>query len=56
MESIPGMAQGGLRISGWLMSVADKIAMVNISNAGVFVRICGHFSKSSDSISGQRTR
>ncbi|MEI6102736.1 MAG: hypothetical protein WCP70_02220 [Methanothrix sp.] len=56
MESIPGMAQGGLRVSGWLTTVAAGTAMIKIGKKGVFVRICRHSSRSSDSISGQRAR
>ncbi|MFZ2472025.1 MAG: hypothetical protein WAW52_08805 [Methanothrix sp.] len=56
MESIPGMAQGGLRISGWLMTVAAGTAMIKIGKTGVFVRICRHSSRSIYFVSGQRAR
>jgi hypothetical protein len=56
MESIPGMAQGDMRVSGRLTTVAAGTAMVKIGKKGVFVRICRHSSRSSDSISDQRAR
>jgi len=56
MESIPGMAQRDLRVSGWLTTIAAVTAMVKIGKTGVFVRICRHSSLSSDFISGQRAR
>ena len=56
MESIPGMALGGLRGSGWLITVAAETAMIKIGKTGVFVRICRHSSRSSDSVSVQRAR
>jgi hypothetical protein len=40
MQSIPGMAQRGLRVSGWLTTVAAGTAMTKIGINGVFVRIC----------------
>jgi len=56
MQPIPGMAQGGLRVSGWLTTVAAGTAMIKIGINGVFVRICRHSSLSSDFVSGQRDR
>jgi hypothetical protein len=56
MQSIPGMAQGDLRVSGWLTTVAAGTTMVKIGKKGAFVRICRHSSRSSDFVSGQRAR
>ena len=56
MESIPGMAQGGLRISGWLMTVAERTAMIKIGKKSVFAKVCRHSSRSIYFVSGQRAR
>ena len=56
MQFIPGMAQAGYRISGWLMSIADKLSMADIGDSCASVRICEYLLKTSYSRSGQRTR
>ena len=56
MESIPGMAQSGLRISGGPMTVAAGTSMIKIGKKGVFVRICRYSPRLNDFVSGQRAR
>jgi|WetSurMetagenome_2_1015567.scaffolds.fasta_scaffold23284_3 hypothetical protein len=50
------MAQGDLRISGWLTTIAVGTAIIKIGKTGVFVRICRHSSLSSDFVSGKHAK